>query len=181
MSRPLRVAAALVALAVLLSGPASSAGPRLLDVGRGGDGHVVVGTGPGPHAATFYAADVCLRRPGVARITDVRLRNPVGDAQVTDYTVVRGWDGMPLATAKPLRKVRSLHGTRRVKGRCGRRDHAFWVLYVEVTKPAESPAAGGDGLRISYRDGERTRVARTRWGFYLCEDVRREECTDATG
>ena len=127
---------------------------------------------------TFYATEVCLTWGPRVRVTAVDLVDPIGGGEVTDYAIVRGRDNLPGIANRPLRNVPALRaGTTVLSDRCSRPGHGYWVLYVELRKPAATPVAGGSALRVTYRAGERKRSIRSENGFYICDDVHSNTCT----
>ncbi|MDQ4052816.1 MAG: hypothetical protein M3237_08945 [Actinomycetota bacterium] len=174
------VFAVALALVAADAGPASAERVPLLEVDRGGVTFAAE-VQPGGKHVTFYGSNLCLVRQGRIRVSRVDLIDPVGGAVVSDFTIVRGWNGMRGFWAKRLSKIRSIsHGSDRLRGWCGRADHAFWVLYVHLTKPAAAEAAGGKGLRITYRNGHGQRRVRSSTGLYVCEDLDGQLCDETT-
>lgn len=178
MRLTLQAVIAIVLMTVATASPAPGTdGDGALRVDRG-ELSVKLPVGGGLRRATFYGSDVCLDDPGRVRITGVALAKPEGGAVVTDYRVVRGWNGMPGAADMALDEVREIpRGTVRIANRCDRRDRAYWGLYVEVTKPAGSSAAGGTGLRIRYRNQDGVRaIATSVSGLYVCRRMGTRAC-----
>lgn len=176
MRRTLCATITTAVMALVLSASAVGVNPRPLKVDHGGSA-VTLQVGPGLQRATFYGTNICLHEAERVRITGVALAGLAGDAYVSDYRVVRGWNGMPGARAQAPKDLRQIPtGSRQVTNRCGP-DLGYWVLYVEISMPAGTPATGGTGLHIRYRDETGAkRVATSVHGLYVCNKLSSRNC-----
>lgn len=129
------------------SGPGSG-GPELVVSDRGGGVAQTTSGADLPTCGSFYVGDVCLAEPGEVEIRGIRLVDPFGGAEITDFATFAFSENLLLYDLSPLREVADYQGGVMVSSLCG--DSAsITSLAVEIVKPTRE-SAGGRGLMISY-------------------------------